>query len=337
MLAAGYHQELIMSRALFAFSTALTLSFTVATAIAQERTVRDAGARQPDQVETYKTIGDTKLAMEIYLPPGHKPTDRRPAMVFFFGGGWNSGTTKQFAHQAGYLASRGMVAIAADYRVYSRHQARVVDCIADAKSAIRWTRANASRLGIDPDKIASAGGSAGGHLAAAVATLDNFDEPGEDKSVSSRPNAIALFNPALNLAPEAFGPQAESKSKKDKRTPVAARLGATAAEVSPTVHVKAGVPPAIVFHGEADMTVPYAQAKEFTERMTAAGNRCELVGYPGKGHGFFNVGRGDGQGFPDTLRRLDGFLGSLGYLQGAPQVDQYVASIKPAATTKPAQ
>ena len=104
-----------------------------------------------------------------------------------------------------------MVAMAAEYRVYSRHKARVVDCVADAKSAIRWVRKNADRLGIDPDRIASGGGSAGGHLAAAVGTLEEFDEPDEDSSISSCPNAMLLFNPALDLTAEGFNSDPRSE------------------------------------------------------------------------------------------------------------------------------
>ena len=83
----------------------------------------------------------------------------------------------------------------ADYRVASRHAAKVVDCIKDAKSAVRWIRTNAARLGIDPNRIVAGGGSAGAHIAAAAANIRDFDEPGEDRSTSSVPNALVLFNP----------------------------------------------------------------------------------------------------------------------------------------------
>lgn len=66
---------------------------------------------------TYKTIGDVKLELTCFTPANHKATDKRPAIIFYFGGGWTSGTPKQFEKQATYLATRGMVAITADYRV----------------------------------------------------------------------------------------------------------------------------------------------------------------------------------------------------------------------------
>ncbi len=126
------------------------------------------------EVETYKTAGDTKLNLYIFQPLGWKATDKRPAIVCFFGGGWTNGTLRQFLPQCKYLAQRGMVAIAADYRVASRNQVKAVECVKDAKSAIRFVRKNAARLGVDPDRIVAAGGSAGGHLAAACGTIAGF-------------------------------------------------------------------------------------------------------------------------------------------------------------------
>ena len=68
----------------------------------------------------YKTVGDTELYLFVFLPEDHKPTDSRPAAVFFFGGGWNGGTPTQFIPHCRHLAQRGMVAITADYRVKTR-------------------------------------------------------------------------------------------------------------------------------------------------------------------------------------------------------------------------
>src|SRR5688572_26427217 len=127
---------------------------------------RLVGAR----AETYKQAGPTKLELYIYEPAGHRPADRRPAVIFFFGGGWNQGSPAQFERQCRYLASRGLVAITADYRVASRHGVTAIECVKDAKSAVRWVRKNAGRLGVDPNRIAAGGGSAGGHIAAASAT-----------------------------------------------------------------------------------------------------------------------------------------------------------------------
>ena len=267
-------------------------------------------------VETYKTIGDVAMKIWIFNPDGHKASDKRPAIVFFFGGGWRSGSPQQFLHQAQYLASRGMVAMAADYRVAGRHGVKMEKCVADAKSAIRWVRANAARLGVDPDRVAAGGGSAGGHLAAAVATLPGLDAPADDTGISTVPNALVLFNPACVLAPV----KGRVPFPEDRYEDIRNRAGVAPEAVSPYHHVKKGTPPTILFHGKADTTVPYRTAELFCEKMKAHGNRCELTGYEGQAHGFFNYGRGDNKAYLDTARRMDEFLASLGYLTGPPTV-----------------
>lgn len=254
-------------------------------------------------VETYRKIGGTELKLWIFNP-ATKSEKPLPCIVFFFGGGWSSGTPAQFEPQSRHLASRGMIAIVADYRVKSRQNALPADCVSDAKACVRWVRANASRLGIDPMRIAVGGGSAGGHLAAAVATVPGLDSATDDKTVSCLPNALILFNPGTVMAPfpglelKGFG------AGLDK-----ARFGCEPTEISPIHHVKKGLPPTIIFHGKADTTVPYATVEKFTEVMKAAGNRCELIGYEGQPHGFFNKAK-----YPETLEATDGFLISLGYL-----------------------
>lgn len=255
------------------------------------------------KIETYKTVAGTELKLWIFSPAtAVKPA---PAIVFFFGGGWVSGTPQQFEAQCRHFAARGMVAITADYRVKSRHDVKPVQCMADARSAIRWVRAHAQSLGIDAQRIAAAGGSAGGHLAASTAFISEFDEPTEDKSVSAVPNALVLFNPGLVLAPlegvrlEGFGTGLTED-----------RLGGKPEQISPAHHVGKDAPPTIIFHGRADTTIPYVSAEGFTRVMTAAGARCELVGFDDQKHGFFNQ-----EPFKSkTLAAADAFLVSLGWL-----------------------
>jgi acetyl esterase/lipase len=261
----------------------------------------------------YKAVGDVKLNLYLYEPEGQEAEagDKRPAIVFFFGGGWTGGSPGQFEQHCKYLASRGMVAITADYRVASRHNVKAVSCVADAKSAIRYVRQNAAKLGIDPARIAAGGGSAGGHLAACTGVLSGFDEPAEDAKTSSVPNALALFNPAVVLAPAAgIRPLEESKI-----TSLADRMGVEPQKLSPYHNVRKGAPPTIIFHGQADTTVPYATAELFAKAMTDAGNQCRLVGYEGQTHGFFNQGRSGGEYYEKTLAELDQFLVGLGYLK----------------------
>lgn len=98
--------------------------------------------------EVYKKTPQAELKIQIWSPK--EPGAKRPAVVFFFGGGWTSGSVTQFSKQAAYLAGRGMVAACADYRVKSRHGVTPDACVEDAKSAVRWLRASAERLGTEP-------------------------------------------------------------------------------------------------------------------------------------------------------------------------------------------
>lgn len=281
------------------------------TCAAQAQPVARNRAAYPPQferstVETYKRVGDVALNVWIVAPP--KADTPRPAIVFFFGGGWRSGSPGQFEPQCRHFAERGLVAIAADYRVESRHQVKPTVCVADAKSCLRWVRANAQRLGVDPQRIVAAGGSAGGHLAAATATLPGLDDPQDDKTVSCVPNALVLFNPAVVLAPHAsvdlkgFGANATAE-----------RFGCEPAAISPLHHVRADLPPTLILHGRADSTVPFATVDAFTALMKKHGNRCELIGYDDQPHGFFNRAK-----YGETVAAAEAFLRSLGYVAKEP-------------------
>ncbi len=263
-------------------------------------------AIQPTRTVVYKTTtnaaGDkVELVMNIFEPPGHKASDHTPAIVFFFGGGWNDGFPKSFFPHCAYFASRGLVAMAPDYRVKSRQQTTPFQSVADAKSAIRFVRQNASQWGIDPARIVGAGSSAGGHVAACAAIIPDLDETTEDAAVSSVPNALVLYNPVIDTSPAGYGNE---------------RLGDRWQEISPLQHVRPGLPPTILFHGTADKTVPYANAVAFETAMKAAGNRCELVTIRGEGHGFaYQIQKKNAN---LAVRETDTFLASLGYLQGEP-------------------
>ncbi len=269
----------------------------------------------------YKQVGDVSLHMWVFNPADHDVrTDARPAIVFFFGGGWKAGTPAQFETHCRYLASRGIVAATADYRVATRHGVKADACVEDAKSAVRWLRQNAAALGIDPNRICAGGGSAGGHTACCTALIQGLDAEHEDAGVSSVPDALALFNPAVMLTHlDGFG---WGEMTEEKVADIATRTGVPATDISPIHHVRPNLPPAIIFHGVADSTVPYATVDEFARRMLAAGNRCELNGYPEAEHGFFNAPRGNDperrdrmhQWHQRSILKLDKFLQSLGWL-----------------------
>ncbi len=286
---------------------------TLATAQSRNYPPEFSGAR----AEIYKTVGDVELKLWIFEPDDHVASQPRPAIIFFFGGGWKSGTPAQFEQHCRYLAARGMVAITADYRVRNRHETLADRSVTDAKSAIRWARKNAQRLGIDPDRLAAGGGSAGGHLAACAGVVPGMDQAGEDLAISSVPGAMVLFNPAVLLAP--FDGVTLDPEKVDD---IASRTGVPPEQISPIHHVASGQPPTIIFHGTDDISVPFATVKRFSEESQAAGNRCELRGFDGAGHGFFNYGRGGtpGEHYSRTVAEMDKFLCSLGYLSGEPTV-----------------
>jgi acetyl esterase/lipase len=294
----------------------LILICSTSSALAQKKSksvVQEGVSLEAATAEVYKTIGNVELKIYRFDPKDHKPSDRRPAIVFFFGGGWKGGDPKQFANHCAALADRGMVAMTADYRVSSRHHTKAIDCVEDAKSAIRWVRANASRLGIDPTRVAAGGGSAGGHLAACTGLVPGYEKSSESTQISSVPNALVLFNPALildNVEGEESIPAAKLEELRE-------RIGDDLKKVSPVHHVRTDAPPTIIFHGRADTTVPYRTAEVFAKAMQKSGNRCELVGYDDKAHGFFNFGRDNNTSYRETLAATDRFLVSLGYLPAA--------------------
>lgn len=278
----------------------LVASTFVTTAVGQQTPEPEA---PPGEV--YKRVGDVELRIELVTPEGHLPTHRRPAVVFFFGGGWNTGRVDQFRPQAEYLASRGMVAALADYRVRSRHGTTPFECVADGKSAVRWLRTYAERLGIDARRIAAGGGSAGGHVAAATGVVDGLEQPGEPTEVSSRADALLLFNPVFDNGPDGYGH---------------ARMQARWREISPMHNIAEDAPPTIVFLGTDDRLIPVATGQEYTRRMHAVGARCDLHLYEGQPHGFFNRER-DARHYALTVREMDRFLVSLGWLEGEPTIE----------------
>jgi acetyl esterase len=257
------------------------------------------GAGEP---RDYKTVAARQLKLVIYNPPGWKAADRRPAIVFFFGGGWVGGDPKQFSKQSAYLASRGMVAICVEYRcIPSGDKGPPQVCCADAKSAIRHVRTHAAQLGIDPQRIAGGGGSAGGHLAAFTALVGGLDDPADDLKVSCKPDALVLFNPVLNNGPGQWG---------------YARVGERFREFSPAHNLAKGGPPTAVFLGDSDRLIPVSTVRDFEEGMKKANSRCDVHIYPNAGHGFFNRE----PHLTQTLLEVDRFLASLGWLQGEPTI-----------------
>lgn len=238
-----------------------------------------AQVMEPEQVAFKQTQdakgNDVTLVLHVFKPAGWSADDQRPAIVFFYGGGWNGGTPTQFYPHCQELASHGMVAVSAEYRVRSRHGTPPQACVADGKSAVRYLRQHAADFGIDPEMLAAGGGSAGGHVAATTALARGFEDPAEDASISSVPNLLVLFNPVIDTTPgRGWG---------------ADRLGDDAAALSPVEGVHEDQPPSILFHGTADTTVPVSAARLFKAESDRVGATCVLHEYEGAGHGFFNM------------------------------------------------
>lgn len=258
-----------------------------------------------DKQVVYKTVGETELRLHVFNPEGHMSTDKRPAIVFFFGGAWTGGTPKQFYQQAHRFASLGFVAISAEYRVSKKHKTTPFECVKDGKSSIRWTRKHALELGVDPDRIIAAGGSAGGHVAACTGVIEGYEEAGEDLSFSTVPNAMILYNPVIDTTEKGYG---VNKVGQDRKT-----------QISPCHHVTKGIPPTLIFHGTADATAPFENVERFTALMKEAGNNCVLVPFPEKGHGFFNGSffrpKNSDDDFNTTMDRSIEFLKEIGFME----------------------
>lgn len=247
----------------------------------------------------YKTDGATQLKLHLFMPEGaDQPIDKRAAIVFFHGGRFIQGHPAQFFPHCRYLASRGLVAASAAYRLVGKTATSIRHCLADSKSAIRWLRSHAGDFAIDPAKVVAAGGSAGANLAANAAMMNGGDEAGEALPVSSKPDALILFSPAV-IRP--ISPQDLIDE-----------------QLYASLSVRPQVCPMLLLHGTEDEIFSTEGMKQFCEEMTAVGNLCELILHQGAKHGFFNYGRDENYPFYDTLLATDKFLGKLGMLNGHP-------------------
>jgi len=259
---------------------------------------------QPDKIITYKQTPQGPLTLHIFEPNDHKPTDKSSCIVFFFGGSWNKGDPSHFYPQAAHYASKGIVSVCPDYRTKNRHGTEPLVCDTDAKSAIRWVRSHAGELGIDPNRIAASGGSAGGQVAASTGMTEAFNDPNDDKNISPKPAALILFNPVCdNGPPDGFGYERVKDYWQD---------------FSPMNNINKNTPPTVIFLGKKDTLFPSAKAEEYRKLMAQAGVRCELYLYKGRTHGFFNYRNGENEDYYDTLEKTEKFLISIGFLSPEP-------------------
>jgi len=262
---------------------------------------------------TYKQTVDSEdkeveLRLHIFMQEQKEGAAKRPAIVFFFGGGWVGGAPQQFYPHCKDLAERGIVAITGEYRVRGQHGTPPQACIEDGKSAIRYVRKIAKALNVDTDRVVAAGGSAGGHVAACTGVLSGFEAENEDKSISSKPNLMILFNPVIDTSPK-NGYGAKKVAGDDPLV------------ISPLHHAHKDQPPSLIFHGDADKVVKIDSIRAFEVKSIKLGVESKLVEYEGAGHGFFNHSdfRKQKDGQPNyyelTMKETYAFLEKHGYIE----------------------
>lgn len=245
----------------------------------------DAPAGNP---YVYKESDGKPRRMEVYFPPNHDPAKAKvPGVILFHGGSWTGGTLAQFRVACAYFASRGLVCATAEYQMINASRKDV--CVTDAKSAIRWFKRHATELGIDPKRIITGGGSAGGHISALATLNPGLNDPADPKDIDTGVVAYLWFNPAFSLD--------------DVKAP----------EIDVLRYAKADLAPAIVFFGDRDSWKKGWDVAH--EKWKSLGiQTIDLQIAPGQSHSFFN--KDPWQTL--TLIAADRFLVKLGLLTGEP-------------------
>lgn len=258
-------------------------------------------AQAAPQLIGYKQTARRALFLHLFTPDAARFPGPRPAIILFHGGGWVEGDALRFYDQARHLAGRGMVAVSADYRLGGTDGTDPRTALSDAISAMRYLRGHAAALNVDPARIVAGGGSAGGQLAAALATSSGFEDPADDPRLSYRPSTLVLFNPVIDNGPGGYGHDLVAEYWQ---------------EFSPLHNVRPGHPPTLIMLGTRDALVPVATGRAYCDRVLAAGADCQLALYEGQPHAFFARSRSP-RYYADTLAAMDAFLSALGYLPAA--------------------
>ena len=227
--------------------------------------------------KVYKTIDTFKLKVDIFYTDQTFQKENNTAIVFFHGGGWAYGTPGEFFTTCERYAKMGLVTFSVDYRLSIDNgetpskTISPIECVMDAKSAMRWVRENAEKLHIDKNKIVTAGQSAGGHLALCTSMIDDYNEKSDNLSISCSPNAVLLFSACVN-AVEGWC----DRLLGDRRNKIWS--------ISPFHNVRKGLPPMIEFHGTDDEQVPKWTVQFFQIEMEKEGNYFEQHMYEGRKH-----------------------------------------------------
>ena len=257
---------------------------------------------QLDRV-VFKNASGVDLNIHIIKPDRWVQSDQRPAIVFYYGGGWRNAYLTAFESHARYYASQGLVCFIAEYRVFNDHGTLPFDCVIDAQDSFAFVRNNAKKFGINPNMIIASGGSAGGHLAACLGTVED-----DRNGTASKPNAMVLFNPRVIVDPE--NPQYAFVQE----------LGAEAIEISPYHHIDKDTPPCIIYHGTSDDLVPYEDSVLFHQKLIDIGIKSSIELFENREHSFFYGNKETpgyamrGEDFQKTLDLTDSFLRGLTFI-----------------------
>jgi acetyl esterase/lipase len=246
-----------------------------------QRPAPDIGDLRAERDIVFGRGGDMDLTLDVYRPPEHVES-KRTAIVHLFGGGFFVGNKNAgyIINDARALGARGYTSISANYRLQS--QGKWPAQIHDTKAAIRWTRANADRLGIEADRIVVAGYSAGGMLslmAAATNGMAQLEGNGGNAGVSSDVQA------AIGVYPLASAQTARGLFDEDLSE---TQLAEAIAGASPTSHIGPNFAPTIFIHGTNDNTVPASSSISFYSQLHELGVPSALTLIQGADHAFDN-------------------------------------------------
>lgn len=271
----------------------------------------------------YKRADGKPLKMYAFYPADSVGKGKTAVMIIH-GGGWTGGDTGSFFPHARYFASRGAAAFCIDYRLVKSGCVTLAECLSDCKSAIRYIRKNAMRLGIDSNKIMVIGDSAGGHLAACLGTVEGYDDAADDLTVSDAPDMAVLCNPLTDFTSSGYirvvigGDALNGKGKLDMDTVSSATIAA-AKSFSPLYNVRKNGINTLLMHGTSDTVIPCEQSERLYEKLKAAGNTCSMITLPGARHAFICAKwRASEEVVVNAVRMVDEYMCKYGFLEGRP-------------------
>ncbi|OFX25502.1 MAG: hypothetical protein A2041_00650 [Bacteroidetes bacterium GWA2_31_9b] len=257
--------------------------------------------RQGHLIETYKTVGNFKLDIHLFLPDSSFQTERNPVIVYFHGGSWSEGKPDWSFGACQKYSEKSWVGVAVEYRLADRHGTLPFEAVMDAKSAIRWLRVHANEYNIDTNRIVASGNSAGGHLILATALVENWNEKTDNLNINPVPNLLMVYSGVYDLTDSWWIKQGLKNRNLDENL---------VKEISPNYLSQNKLPPTLIIHGTDDNNVPFSTAQQFVNVMEENGNNIEFHVLEGAGHFIWYDRRYNNQ--VDEIRTK--FLEKQGYL-----------------------